>query len=1489
MEKNKKKDLPPRQDDKHHDSEDDLEIQDQQISDEDVTDEEEVVDNFKDDVSSSDLFALAKSVKPLNRNGTNFHLWVTNTLADFAILGLDVFTRSRDIAERHKTSRKHAAFMSAVRKALHDDHATMLIDVDNAYDLWHKVLTLFRPKSVLTKVSLIHKLSALSRSYKGDGIDKHFSQIDDLFRDLSGVGLQLDEQLRTAIVLGSMPASFDMVISSLSSRESIDDGTARAFLKDFETRTEMGKQASRSAAHTSPSIAAVALAATQKHHGRVSACKRCGGRHHPSQQCVSNRTNERDSRSSGKSTHRSSGSANSYADYHDDSRRPFDTPWRKFNHQPSQPRTSGKFSKSRSAYWAGTDPIHDEEKESPVSDIDWDTFSNSSLSSSSSSVQAHLTERQSSNEHTVSMATTVVGSQFVDSELPTLPEALFTADTQSTPGLFSLVVDSGATDHFICQKELFQSFETTPDKAVGVANGKRIYATGKGTARLKVRHEGQDLFFTLEDALFVPAMVKSLLSVGKLSDDFTIMFKKRVCYLSEPGKSPLPIPISVTSNLFEVTVEPVPCQALAASPVDINIAHKRLGHINLDYVRKVASENVGLTLLPSSKPTLCDGCMIGKSTKLPVPAESFTRAPAPGLLLHADVCGDFNTISIARSSYYLIIVDDYSRSIFLFPLVAKSDTAGHIINTINFIKTSLGTSVKVLRTDRGGEFSSKELASFLSSRGIVHQQPPAESSSQNGVSERSIRTVSGLTRSMIYSSGLPAYLWSEFALTAAFVLNRSPLRAIGGRFPLELWSGMKPDISKLRAIGCIAFAHLTDRERNKVGAQAVECYLVGYEPNTKDGYRLWCPSKRSIIVSRDVRFFESIMYRDRNKVDHETLLQLAWPQPAAADKSVKSDIRDAKPMSEPAHGADLPLASVPADPAKQLARNDLLSTRPQRTRKFTVPHWHMAQTAQAMLVEFTSDREPDVSVFLAAQSATIHITPRSFKEAMSLPNHAEWKAAFDAEYNAIQKAGTWELVPLPPGRKALGTTWVCKVKTHADGTVDKLKSRLVAQGYSQVLGIDFIATFAPVAKLSTIRLIFALAAALDMVIHHVDVDSAFLNGELEEEVYVKQPEGYVVPGKEHLVCRLRKSLYGLKQAGKVWYEHLRNALVTSGFQACVSDPCLFIKNTDSFSVWVVVYVDDLAIVSSDLDQVSAVKRTLASHFSIKDLGEISSFLGIQVRRDTKSRSLVLSQRAYVESVAVQFECEAPKHVSTPLPTGINLTNEEHLSSEPADRAVFQSLLGSLMYLMLATRPDISFAVTFLSQFSSSPTATHMRALRHLLRYTVSTADFSLVYTAGSPAVVVGMTDADFAANAIDRKSINGFVFLLSGAAVTWNAKKQSLIALSTTEAEYVALVHAGREGIWIRSLLSEIGLVPKEATDLYCDNLGAVALTANPGFHARTKHFDIKLHWIRDRIASRELSVRFVPTEHNLADLFTKPLPASRHLALTQAIGLIPA
>lgn len=178
MEKNKKKDLPPRQDDKHHDSEDDLEIQDQQISDEDVTDEEEVVDNFKDDVSSSDLFALAKSVKPLNRNGTNFHLWVTNTLADFAILGLDVFTRSRDIAERHKTSRKHAAFMSAVRKALHDDHATMLIDVDNAYDLWHKVLTLFRPKSVLTKVSLIHKLSALSRSYKGDGIDKHFSQIN---------------------------------------------------------------------------------------------------------------------------------------------------------------------------------------------------------------------------------------------------------------------------------------------------------------------------------------------------------------------------------------------------------------------------------------------------------------------------------------------------------------------------------------------------------------------------------------------------------------------------------------------------------------------------------------------------------------------------------------------------------------------------------------------------------------------------------------------------------------------------------------------------------------------------------------------------------------------------------------------------------------------------------------------------------------------------------------------------------------------------------------------------------------------------------------------------------------------------------------------------------------------------------------------------------------------------------------------------------------
>lgn len=1422
---------------------------------------------FKDDLTAGEMMNASKLLAKLSRDGSNYSDWSSKCIESFTILGMLVFTLDHRLTTKYRYSKKHACFLSMIRNALNEDVVSMFSKHTNAYDLWHELQRLYQPRSLLAKVSLIHDLAAMSRSYSGNGIDKHFGRLDTIFASLSKVGLVFDEETRSGFILSSFPSSFEHVLTALSVRESVTELVIRQHLSDYEKRTSLGRS-SISVAQAAP----VALSISHQQTRSQSECRNCGTRHHSSTRCSSRGSNFI------APPHHANQHRKKYEDH-----RPGSAASQQWRPNTQSNQTTENQTQFRSAHVAGSAPLVEstslsennsflEEEELPVSDnfYDYSTFLNSSL------------------PHSAGMA--VLSGTAVSKDQPINKHIV--------------ILDSGASDHFLCNKELFSSFTSTQPKPIGVANGKVVHAIGEGTAVLKVIHDDKSFVVTLDNVLFVPVMPKSLISVGQLSDQFTIVFHRKVCSISINTADPFIIPISTSSNLFEAIIEPVKSCAFVA--VDVNIAHKRLGHINMDYVRQVAKEQLGLSILPSSKPALCEGCMIGKSTKLSVPPKSSSRAPAPGVLLHADVCGDFSTISISRCAYFLIIVDDFSRSTFLFPLVNKSDATSRIVNTIEYIKTSIGTSVKVLRTDRGGEFSSNFLADFLASKGIVHQQPPAESSPQNGVSERAIRTVTSMTRAMLHSSGLPLFLWSEFALTAAYILNRSPLKAIGGKFPLQLWSGEKPDLSYLRAVGCVAFAHLTDRERDKIGAQAVECYLVGYEPHTKDAYRLWCVPKRSIIVSRDVRFVESIMYQDRATKSSVQLLDMASPRPeqVVAIQSTSSDATVTPLFTHEPNNASSPpnpvesineLSDAPPHLNQSESVGSLpsdLASRPHRTRKFTVPFWHMAQSAQLMLHDLGTDREPELSSFLATQAATVHFTPRTFKQAMTLPNHADWKVAFDAEIAAINKAGTWELVLLPSGRKALGTTWVCRVKTLANGSIDKLKCRLVAQGFSQVLGIDFVDTFAPVAKLATIRLLFAIAAALDLLIHHIDVDSAFLNGQLDEEVYVKQPEGYIVPGKEHFVCRLKKSLYGLKQAGKVWYDHLSKALIASDFRVSVADPCLFIKNLNSNdcpSVWVIVYVDDLAIISSCSLLISKVKQDLASHFSIKDLGPISSFLGIEIRRDSKSRALILSQRGYVDSIATQFECrsETSRTVSTPLPTGINLTDQEHLSAEPADREVYQSLLGSLMYLMLATRADISFAVTYLSQFSSSPNATQMKALRHLLRYVVSTADFSLVYSAGSPAIVVGMCDADFAANVFDRKSINGFVWLLSGAAITWNAKKQTLIALSTTEAEYVALVHAGREAIWIRSILSEVSLSPSRPTELYCDNLGAVALTANPGFHARTKHFDVKLHWIRDRIASSELCVHFVPTESNLADLFTKSLPARRHMALTQAIGLI--
>ena len=474
-----------------------------------------------------------------------------------------------------------------------------------------------------------------------------------------------------------------------------------------------------------------------------------------------------------------------------------------------------------------------------------------------------------------------------------------------------------------------------------------------------------------------------------------------------------------------------------------------------------------------------------------------------------------------------------------------------------------------------------------------------------------------------------------------------------------------------------------------------------------------------------------------------------------------------------------------------------------------------------------------------------------------------------AEMDSFAQNDVWDLVELPPGRKLVGSKWVFKKKVGADGKVERFKARLVAQGFTQKYGDDYDETFCPVVRLESLRMMLALAVQHDLELHQVDVTTAFLNGTLEEEVFMKQPEGFVVPGSEELVCRLKKSIYGLKQSPRCWNLALDSKLKEIGFSQSSHDPCIYHRNERGNMLIVGVYVDDIILAGNE-SSIQRVKAALASAFDIKDLGKLNYFLGIKIERNLNN-SIWIGQPAYIENLLVTLGMQDCKPVKTPVSAGNKLVKATE-QDECIDQRQYQSAVGSLMYLAVSTRPDISYSVGSLARFNSKPTKEHWVALKRVLRYLKGTKDLGILYSKAEKDSCIGYTDADWAGDQDDRKSISGYVFLLSGGAISWESQKQRCVALSTAEAEYVAMSTATQEAIWLRQLIAEITSSEETPILVYEDNQSAIAIARNPQFHGRTKHIDIRHHYVREEISKGTVTIQYCPSCDMAADILTKGL-----------------
>ena len=507
--------------------------------------------------------------------------------------------------------------------------------------------------------------------------------------------------------------------------------------------------------------------------------------------------------------------------------------------------------------------------------------------------------------------------------------------------------------------------------------------------------------------------------------------------------------------------------------------------------------------------------------------------------------------------------------------------------------------------------------------------------------------------------------------------------------------------------------------------------------------------------------------------------------------------------------------------------------------------------------------------------------PKNLGEALS---HPGWNAAMTYEINTCDETKTWSLVPYPSGAHVLGCGWVHKIKLNADGTVEKLRSRLVAQGDEQEEGVDFLETYSHVVRAATVRMVLHTATINHWDIKQLDVKNAFLHGDLTETVYMKQPPGFKNPEHPDYVCLLHKAIYGLKEAPRAWFDKFSPFLLSFGFICSVKDPSLFIYHHGGTTIFLLLYVDDMALTGNDSSVMKKLLQSLSSEFRIKDMGPLSYFLGIQVQY--MLTGLFLNQEKYASDLLQTTRMLDCSPMPTPLP--LQLDRVPHQEEYFSDAKYFRSLAGKLQYLTL-TRPDLQFAVNLVCQRMHKPTMADFHMLKRVLRYIKGTITMGLHFYSTSDSSLKAFCDSDWAGCSETRRSTGGFCTMLGSNLISWSAKRQDSVSRSSTKAEYMTLFDTAAELPWITDVLRELSFPTTKPAAAYCDNLYAVHLTANPVLHKKSKHFATHYQYARELVTKGSLVVHYVPASSQLADIFTKSLPQAAFFHLRSKLGVVPS
>ncbi|KAI5328948.1 hypothetical protein L3X38_028345 [Prunus dulcis] len=981
-------------------------------------------------------------------------------------------------------------------------------------------------------------------------------------------------------------------------------------------------------------------------------------------------------------------------------------------------------------------------------------------------------------------------------------------------------LDSGCSNHMTGKEDLLVDIDRKVTAKVEMGTGQLVEVTGKGTIVVETKAGKRHI----KEIMLVPGLKENLLSVGQMIEHgyYLVFGDHKVEIYNDSSHTNLVAKVQMKGNRsFPLKLQAEMHFAYRAS-VDhsTDLWHRRFGHLNMSSLKLMKEQDMVVGL----------------------PEIKEDRQVCEGCALGKQSIEAFPREATSRASTPLELI----HSDICGPMQTVTKTGNRFFLTfiddctrmcwVYFLRHKSEALCVFKKFKATVELQSGyKLKQLRSDRGGEYTSVEFERFCDNAGIERQLTT-----------SYTPQQ--NEAVNTSVYILNRCPTKALSKKTPFEAYGGRKPGIKHLKVFGSLCYAHVPKQQRQKLDLASKRCIFLGYGSCEK-GYMLYNIETKKVIISRDVIFSENE----------------CWDWNTKKETSVNIQLTEIREEEQGAEGSSYEFE-------EQLEVNEMPSLNTEISDQ--------EREAGSQDVDHTPLKYKSIAEIYEKCNMCI-IEPESFEEAAK---DDSWKKAMEAEITMIEKNNTWELVNRPFDKPIIGVKWIYKTKLNLDGSVQKNKARLVAKGYSQKPGIDFNETFAPVARLDTVRTLVAVAAQRNWNMFQLDVKSAFLNGVLNEEVYVDQPSGFVMQGSEDKVYKLKKALYGLKQAPRAWYDEINSYFIKTGFYRSPSEATLYTKMSTSGILIVTLYVDDIIYTGSSKEMMAAFKDDMMRQYEMTDLGLLHHFLGLGVLQTDSC--IFLHQKKYAKTLLDKFGLKDCKSVATPLAVNEKLSKVD--GSELANETLYRQMVGSLLYLT-ATRPDIMFAASLSARFMHNPTKKHMGTAKRVLRYVQGTINYGTAYDKGKGAMLIGYCDSDWSGSEDDMRSTSGYAFNLGSGAFSWASIKQSSVALSTAEAEYMSAAEATAQAMWLRFVLFDFGEEQVEPTQLLCDNTSAIAISKNPVHHHKTRHINRRFHFIRDALQNGEIDLLYCKTKVQLADIFTKPVARDRFEYLRKALGVISA